>query len=73
MFGKKNTKNDEKDLARLISQECKERQYVTYSEKEILEAARNKAARYRDEAMYYLRIWESKAACGGFSLDRERV
>jgi nitrous oxidase accessory protein NosD len=70
MFGKKNTKNDEKDLARLITQECK---YVKYSEKEILDAARNKAARYGDEVMYYLRIWESKASCGGFSLDRERV
>jgi hypothetical protein len=74
MFGKKNTaKNDESYYARLITQECKERQNVKYSEKEILDAARDKAKQYKDEAMYYLRIWESKASCGMFSLDRERA
>jgi hypothetical protein len=68
MFGK-NNKEEEKKFARLISKECK---YAKYSETEILEVARNKAMKYGDEALYYLRIWESQAACGGFSLDLER-
>jgi hypothetical protein len=68
MFGK-NTKEEEKKFARLISQECK---YAKYSESEILEVARTKAKKYGDAALYYLRIWESQAACGGFSLELER-
>jgi hypothetical protein len=69
MFGKitkKDKEKEEKKFARLISKECK---YAKYSETEILETARMK---YGDDALYYLRIWESKAACGGFSLDLER-
>jgi hypothetical protein len=72
MFGKKNKKDEEKEekkFARLISQECK---YAKYSETEILEVARDKAKKYNDAVLYYLRIWESQAACGGFSLELER-
>jgi hypothetical protein len=48
MFGK-NTKEEEKKFARLISQECK---YAKYSETEILEVARTKAKKYGDAALY---------------------
>jgi hypothetical protein len=59
--------DDETKLAGLISM------YSNSKQGDILKAAREKADHYGETTLYYLRVWESKASCGGFNLKRERL